>query len=1401
MRHERPPPFPTTDADTETKKDEWSGQRDAHHELADDYLRRVRGRAKGTPEAWKEAECGGEALIRATGGVRQAAQSLWDSRRRMGLDNLKGIHDHSLEGALDKDLLDYLRDIELNGAPARSTEARARVEAKPHQSALSALDQVYAQVWKDVNRGRVLVVPRSSVDRGGKDESNLEELLGDVHASSFGAVDKLNPDRTISAEKRVVHDQRGVNASVDSGSHPPACQPRHRQLARLALYWSSRYPKLPILAAKRDIEGAFRLAWLDPADASLFAGEMPWRPDCMAETDGEPSGARLPQSGPADRDPQGGLLAIYLVLSFGFNGAPGEWMAWATATKQFHFAHRPAITDRDGPERFQSEILMDDAVLVEPLLGLRPWVSASAYEAGAKLMLGEGAINAQKNAAEGPFRAQQTCWGLDLDLERMVVRVPERRILKGAHLLADAAFDPGNRRVKLLDVQRARGTAQSWIAVLPSLRTELRALDVFLGPGTSEGLVVCGAPAHREERAWTDLWEAFEFLRLVCARPEAWEARFTAGLARLLSPRERLALPGEAARVVFVSSDATPAVHAACDWTAHVAAREKVQPFMAALAEACEEDEVTIIALAELLGFIAFAAHQAKAWRGRLVAYVGDNTNVRDWLEKRAPRNVLARMLLRVLAYLELSGGFDVIAAHARTYHNRTSDLFTRCDDEEFKDLAEERGFTVVDLGAGWNKTLSACLEQRVPVLFGWDPADHGVAMKLRERRLERCLGKPPALQEWGALHEVGATTGDFAMAWKRLGGRCSMDGKRLCGGVAAYIGAETGEPEEGSLLAASLGPDASGREGSQAARLAVSSGGRGLVMEGPAQHPRGPVEQELRKGGWHLETFEYYTAEFGEFLTRRRWAILAAPARWTADAQQVLGTLRLPAGTPCGTALRPRRTVPDDDWVKAERLVVDPRLAAVRGALEPRAAAQAWFDGRRLLLPGTGGPLPWPHYAQGVREAILIMDANGPPGCARKISDEELWGLAGRDQGWLAATKPVDVEEAVRAGCRAAGARTAEALLLTLNAIVGDAGDRAGACRDPDSDAAARQMAEWLAKWRRGQFPRMADPSRRAGGASSRRLGAADDFYVHEAYVTMTLCVTWDFDYEQERRCGGPRAKKARISEGRRVAAAQLVRRPGPRGPTALDPLAEVEAEVEEHVADKLRGGLAPGTAVSYQRAWERWCWWARRHEWSAPYLLGETRQDTRQDEASLLSFAGYLSWRGLSPASVRQHLFAVQAAHKRGGAGDPLAAAPRVWLLLDGLKRGMPPRPRKLGVTPEMLEWLADSLVGPGPREEAEKSWEATTNRMVLHAALLVGFFYLCRAGEYLRSGRPDMDKVMRGVDFDLKMEGPEAQQQGTPDRLDVQFRKTKADQQAFGCVRTHYVIWGGRTRGSAW
>ena len=222
-----------------------SGGRE-EHQLAGEYVDLLSSLGDPTAEEWAKVLVAGNRLLKEAGSVEEAARWLWSARQEKGLDNLKGVEEPVLEGILHPDLLAYLRSVHKNGMQARHVGERKRVTAGLHPKAKQSVDQVYKQIWKDVKKNRVLVVAQDN-----------PALRGTV-SSPFEAVDKMMPDRSISAEKRIVHDQRGVNQFTDKVWHPPALQPTHDQIARRILWMQTRYPGVPVLLAKKDIAGAFR---------------------------------------------------------------------------------------------------------------------------------------------------------------------------------------------------------------------------------------------------------------------------------------------------------------------------------------------------------------------------------------------------------------------------------------------------------------------------------------------------------------------------------------------------------------------------------------------------------------------------------------------------------------------------------------------------------------------------------------------------------------------------------------------------------------------------------------------------------------------------------------------------------------------------------------------------------------------------------------------------------------------------------------------------------------------------------------------------------------------------------------------------------------------------------------
>ena len=337
------------------------------------------------------------------------------------------------------------RSVRRHGMPARYHGPCHRVPSRLHPNARKNVDQVFKQVGKDVAKHRVLVV---SADHPGLTSTN-----------------KMLPDRSISEDKRIVHDQRGVNAGATKFLHPPAVQPAHVQVARRILWHKVRCPKIPVVMSKKDIAGAFRLLWVAPEDVELFGGDME---------------VLKGEEAVGEECCSAGVTVIYLVSSFGFSGSPGEWSMFGRVTEEYHRAHRPEQPRRDLRTGFDAKVLVDDCTLVEPYVGLRPWVSAEVFECGVRMMLGEAAINAEKDKIEGSFRTSQTVWGLVMDTVTEKVHLPERRIQKGAALLAEADFDYGASTLTLKQLQRFRGIMTGWTAVLRGLNNELKAADKFL---------------------------------------------------------------------------------------------------------------------------------------------------------------------------------------------------------------------------------------------------------------------------------------------------------------------------------------------------------------------------------------------------------------------------------------------------------------------------------------------------------------------------------------------------------------------------------------------------------------------------------------------------------------------------------------------------------------------------------------------------------------------------------------------------------------------------------------------------------------------------------------------------------------------------------------------------------
>ena len=1320
---------------------------------AKDYIQEVLTNFENTERGWAQVIGKGNALVRAAGSVRAAAESLWEVREELGLMNLQGVDDKSLDQVLHPDLLAYLRGVRTEGMPARYVGQRQRVCAKLHPNAKRNVGQVYQQIAKDLKKLRVLAV-----------DSKLEELRSTV-SSPFEAVDKMLPDRSISEDKRVVHDQRTVNKGSSKWWHPPALQPTHAQVARRIVRAKLLCPGLPILLSKKDISGAFRLLWVDPKDVELFAGDLPWVPEkAFKEKDTE-----------VDRPVEEDVTVLYLVSSFGFSGSPGEWTMWGRATEELHRAYKPAQPRRDLRQGFDSKVLVDDCVLVEPWVGLRPWVSAEVFEEGVKLLLGEKAVNKEKDELEGAFRTSQTIWGIIMETDTEKAMLPERRVQKGAVLMSEVGFDYGEKSLTLKQLQQFRGILTGWASIVPGLQNELKAADKFLGGIDGSALVQPkirgeGSKSWETSQAWEDLWELFEICRWLAAKTDQWDLLFSTTLRRMLPASEQLALPGEWNEAVFISSDATTTHMAAIDWKNKKVFRETSLNMKAWIdrvltdEERSGDSEELVIHLGEMLSFVAFACASGPSWEGRVIIYAGDNTIVRSWLQGRKSNVRGGRLLVRVVNMVEMRWGCHILAGWWRTYHNIDADYLTRCTDEEFDVFCKDKGFEVVDVKPYIKRALEDTGRFGPCFLYGSDDADHGVLAQLKERRVSRQIQKSLDIP-WENIRVVewapqGRNVSDFISA---------------AGAVGAMI--EEGKEGVPTILAATLGVDCQGRQLCKVLETAVTAGAKLVIVEGPKSVNWELGLKKCEKKDWDCYLCDFLSTELGELMARRRRCLLASTnGPLPPDFEE--GLVKMVSSVPVHYKLTSK---PWEDlvWKTPVRTVLESGIPRER--LLPLPVGHHFWseDGERMVTYGTGGPCYWPRMAEDGSGVIppVLFDRRGPPGALRELTFEEIWVLQGRRKEDL---KESDQQKKVEDGCRATGQQVATNLLVWGGTILVKQAAlevaKAGMARDSEGAEAMAQILVWLRRWKRGDF---GGPAYAGGCAEPEETEERKD-------CVFRWCEAWWFEifeeesqteFEGETYAGGRKPKLTEKEIAEKVAKTTV----SSLGLAVRPFHGDVKDRIEEWLEENLTGDKSASTEKAYAGAWSKWCAWAKRQGWLSEYL--SKGEDLVSRENKVLAFIGYLGWLGASVNTLRLHLFAIKNAHKRIGAGDVLNEMHRIWILIGGLdRRSTTRKPRRLGVTQQMLEWLGEHLVQPFENDKSNPSYG---DAVTIFAALSTAWFFMLRAKEFAESNGVDLDMIVRGCDIRFTKDGKSASEDAC--EVSLTFRKTKVDQLAFGDTKT--------------
>ena len=219
------------------------------------------------------------------------------------------------------------------------------------------------------------------------------------------------------------------------------------------MWWKERHPQVPLRICKIDVAKAFKWIFIALRDLGLFATDLP------------ATLIDLPT-----------VVVVILVCPFGWVGSPGEFAPWSLGWKLLHQAHAPPDPRRDDPAALRSKTVVDDMVVVEPMVGARTSYSRSVAIRTAREVIHPDCVHEDKLREEGEMRESQIAWGLDTNVCTCVFASPRPKVEKLAYLVSLPCFDTGCTCVELHTVQELFGLLNHLLPTRPQYNVEMGAI-------------------------------------------------------------------------------------------------------------------------------------------------------------------------------------------------------------------------------------------------------------------------------------------------------------------------------------------------------------------------------------------------------------------------------------------------------------------------------------------------------------------------------------------------------------------------------------------------------------------------------------------------------------------------------------------------------------------------------------------------------------------------------------------------------------------------------------------------------------------------------------------------------------------------------------------------------------
>ena len=598
----------------------------------------------------------GDKLVHDCGGeVRDAARHVQEWRLRRG-ENFEEKIDEVLH--LSPDLGEKLKEVHrigvqpiFRGETPHGERERGLPYAR-HQS-----KEIAEKLWKDVSKGRMFMCSAETV-------GNNPEIL----SSPSTLVPKRLPDRTLSSDKRLIADMRGVNNYTSKLDYHLMSVPSIQGLAKKVALLKRRFPGKSLVCTKRDIDSAFRRLNLHPDSVVIMNTEL--KGDEMGLT----------------KDP----IIFYLALPFGWNGSPGVFAMASDFIRDVVGGYRSSTPNWESSMAFAIDVFVDDIMIIEPMIGRRPEMVVDSAEWAVQLTLGTDAVSESKKRIEGYWDEKHILLGFLINVNSGTIELPDEKLEGAKALVKLPIYDPGSRIVTLKALQELRGCYTHWEVANNIWLYFARPVDLLLGFGDEMGIWVnCD-----DLNIWASYWQTIEWLREIAEDNGEWKKLFNGHLDRCLPLNIRLSGNIQLPPVMWLSSDAT------LNWIGVINWRDKqficapvgnlLNPFMTRETGNVHISDVELLAL--VMGIVVWVSE----FNGTALG-IADNLNALGWMAQKKARHGASLQMLRSIHKWLVKRGKDFCGLYSRSHHNVSADHLTRLTNEEVARWGMQNGFEWVD--------------------------------------------------------------------------------------------------------------------------------------------------------------------------------------------------------------------------------------------------------------------------------------------------------------------------------------------------------------------------------------------------------------------------------------------------------------------------------------------------------------------------------------------------------------------------------------------------------------------------------------------------------------------------------------------------------------------------------